>query len=117
MPLLTHILGAVHVLLALVSVYGMTQANSPASFVVALLGAVLFFGMAVTIWARSRWVLMPGIALVIVFGGAAFLFSLAVLWPEDQVRKLLLACSLIVVLEILSVVTTMRAARRRVALP
>lgn len=76
-----------------------------------LISVFLFGWVATAMWLRSRWVMLPGILLVAIFAVAAVMFSLAVLWPADQVLKLIAGCAGLVVLEIASMAVTVVASR------
>jgi hypothetical protein len=114
---MTHrILAGFHVVLALLCVAGIALSNPRNSEpVAAFCGAVLFGGMAVAVWRRSRWVLLPGILLCLIFAASAMAFAMAILWPESTAMRLALACFLLVVVEIVSIVVAFN--RRQVNEP
>ncbi len=68
------------------------------------IGFLLFGGMALAVWHRSRWAWLPGSLLIALFTLYGFMFMLAVLWPDKTVNRLVASCLGVIVLEVASLI-------------
>lgn len=113
--ILRHALAVVHAGLAVLCAIAFAISNTHSDEPMAALGGfALFSGMAVAIWFRSRWILLPGCLLAVAFAALAFMFSMAVLWPASSVEKFAVASLLMLAFEVASMVSilTQRSALR-----
>ena len=94
-----------HALLVAACVYGAATATNPGDAESAWLPLVLFAGVCAGLLFKSRWVvIVPAAFVALIAAFMAFIFMLAILWPEGQVWKLVTGCVVLAALEVATAV-------------
>jgi hypothetical protein len=107
--MLRWLLIVIHAFLATTCLAGAASAQSPGDAGPAWFLTALFAGVATGLLFKTRWTVLPAAILALITVCLAGIFALAVLWPENEVARLLVGCLLILTLETVTAIHAWRS--------